>query len=174
MLNFDFLEKGLGIVYPHHFVYDFLRKIFLMLYSINWPNFIVWLPLLLETFDNMCFAIICFPSSDVISYETNLIFLIKPFFIWPKCHDKILNILGTKRTFKVKKVFFIAFKWLLVVKNCLRLESAPLKIMLTSQIYHSFWHFFIILFMFWLLWIFLANFDLKIMLSCEINLAKRY
>ena len=33
MLNFDFLEKGL---------YDFLRKMFVMLYSINWPNFIVW------------------------------------------------------------------------------------------------------------------------------------
>ena len=35
MLNFDFLEKGLGIVSLPHFVYDFSRKIFLMLYSIN-------------------------------------------------------------------------------------------------------------------------------------------
>ena len=26
MLNFDFLEKGLGIVFPPHFVYDFSRK----------------------------------------------------------------------------------------------------------------------------------------------------
>ena len=40
MLSFDFLEKGLGIVYLLHFVYDFLRKMFLMLYSINGPNFI--------------------------------------------------------------------------------------------------------------------------------------
>ena len=31
MLNFDFLEKGLGIVSPPHFMYDFLRKIFLKL-----------------------------------------------------------------------------------------------------------------------------------------------
>ena len=29
MLNFDFSEKGLGIVYPPRFVYDFSRKIFL-------------------------------------------------------------------------------------------------------------------------------------------------
>ena len=32
-LNFDFLEKGLGIVSPPNFVYDFLRKMF------------AWLPL---------------------------------------------------------------------------------------------------------------------------------
>ena len=35
MLNFDFLEKGLGIVSPPHFVYDISRKTFHMLYSIN-------------------------------------------------------------------------------------------------------------------------------------------
>ena len=32
MLNFDFLKKGLGIVSPQHFVYDFSRKMFLILY----------------------------------------------------------------------------------------------------------------------------------------------
>ena len=26
MLNFDFLEKGLGILFPPHFEYDFSRK----------------------------------------------------------------------------------------------------------------------------------------------------
>ena len=31
MLNFDFLEKGLEIVFLTHFVYDFSRKMFLML-----------------------------------------------------------------------------------------------------------------------------------------------
>ena len=36
MHNFDFLEKGLGIVYASHFVYDFSIKMFVMLYdSIN-------------------------------------------------------------------------------------------------------------------------------------------
>ena len=35
MLNFDFLGKGLGIVAPARFVYDFLTKLLLMLYSVN-------------------------------------------------------------------------------------------------------------------------------------------
>ena len=35
MLNLDFLDKGLGIVSPAHFVYALSTKIFLMLYSIN-------------------------------------------------------------------------------------------------------------------------------------------
>ena len=35
MLIFDFFEKGLEIVSQPHFVYDFLRKMFLMLYSNN-------------------------------------------------------------------------------------------------------------------------------------------
>ena len=39
MLNFDFLDKGLGIVSLAYFVYDFSTKILLMLHSINWPNF---------------------------------------------------------------------------------------------------------------------------------------
>ena len=59
MFNFDVLGKGLGIVSPGHFIYDFSTKIFLMLYSVNWPNFIVWLPLLLEILGNICVAIVC-------------------------------------------------------------------------------------------------------------------
>ena len=43
MLNFEFLEKGLGIVFLPQFVYGFLGKIFLMLHSNNRPNFIAWL-----------------------------------------------------------------------------------------------------------------------------------
>ena len=35
MLNFDFLDKGLKIVSPAHFVYDFSTKMFLMLYSLS-------------------------------------------------------------------------------------------------------------------------------------------
>ena len=48
ILNFDFLEKGLGIVPLPYFENDFSRKMVLMLYSSNWPNFIIWFPLLLE------------------------------------------------------------------------------------------------------------------------------
>ena len=57
MLNFDFLDKGVA-----HFVYDVSRKLFLMLYSINLPNFIAWLPILLEILGSMCLAIVCLPQ----------------------------------------------------------------------------------------------------------------
>ena len=59
ILNFDFLDKGRGIVSPAHFVNDFSTKMLLMLYSINWPNFIAWLPLFREILGNMCIATIC-------------------------------------------------------------------------------------------------------------------
>ena len=96
MLNFDFLDNGLGIVSPAHFVYDCSKKMFLMLYFINLPNFIAWLPLLLEILGNMCIAIVSYPGCDVMDVEINL------FSTRPKCHDKKLNILRTKRAFKVK------------------------------------------------------------------------
>ena len=41
MLDFDFLEKGLGILSPPHFGYDFSRNVFLLLYSINWHIFAI-------------------------------------------------------------------------------------------------------------------------------------
>ena len=60
MLNFYFLRKDLGIVSPLHFVYNFSTKMFLMLYSINWPDFIVLLCLLFKILCNMCIAIVSF------------------------------------------------------------------------------------------------------------------
>ena len=59
MINFDILDKGLRVVSPAHIVYDFSTKIFLILYSINRPNFIVWLHLLLEILGNMCIVVVC-------------------------------------------------------------------------------------------------------------------
>ena len=43
ILNSDFLEKGLGIVSTLLYMI-FQEKMFLVLHSINWPNFIVRLP----------------------------------------------------------------------------------------------------------------------------------
>ena len=59
--QFKFSEKGRGPVSRPYYVYEFSRKLFLMLYSINWPklNLIVWLPLLLEILGNMRTAIVC-------------------------------------------------------------------------------------------------------------------
>ena len=74
MLNFYSLEKGLGIVSPAYFVYDFSTKMFLILFCINWPNFIPWLPLLLEILGNMCIAIVCYPGIVIWILKLNLSF----------------------------------------------------------------------------------------------------
>ena len=42
-----------------HFLHDFWRKSFLLVYSINWPIFILWLSLLREILVNKCIAIVC-------------------------------------------------------------------------------------------------------------------
>ena len=79
MLIFHFSEMSLRLVSPPHFVYDVSIKKFLVLYYINWPYFIVWLPLLLEMLGNMSITIVCWPVCDIIKFEINLIFLIKLF-----------------------------------------------------------------------------------------------
>ena len=99
MLNFDILDKGLGIVSPSHFVYNFSTKMYLVLYSINWPNFIVWLPLRLEILVNICIAIVCYPGSDVLNFKINLIFLIKPFLYVTKISRQKLQYLENEKSF---------------------------------------------------------------------------
>ena len=53
---FEKIKRGLELNSLPHFLHNFWRKIFLLLYSINWPNFIVWLPLLREILGNTCIA----------------------------------------------------------------------------------------------------------------------
>ena len=54
MISSCFLQKGVELASPRYVVYNFLRKTFLMLHSINRPNFIAWLRLLLEILGNIC------------------------------------------------------------------------------------------------------------------------
>ena len=75
------IKISLELVFLPYFPHNFWRKIFLLLYSIHWPNFIVWFPLLCEILDNMCIAIFCKPRCDIMNFEVNLIFLIKLFFL---------------------------------------------------------------------------------------------
>ena len=58
MLNFDFLGKSLRTVPPRILCMNFKEKYFI-LYSIDWPNLIDLLPLLLEILGNMCIVIVC-------------------------------------------------------------------------------------------------------------------
>ena len=97
MLNFDFLKKSLGTVSSPYFLYDFSRKLFLMFYSINclspssdWLYFLRC---------NMSNAIVFLSSCDVISFETNLYFLIKPFFYMTKIPRQKFKNLENKKSF---------------------------------------------------------------------------
>ena len=79
----------------------FLAKNFILLYSVNWPNFIAWLLLLHEILYNIWIVIVCSPGCDVINIEINLIFLMKPFFL----HEQKVK---TKRAFiEVNKTIFL-------------------------------------------------------------------
>ena len=79
----------------------------------------------------MCIVIVCYPVYDVINFEIKLSFLIKPFSYMTKMSGLNLNIFRTKRTFKIKqKAFFIVFKGVSVVRNCLRPESVSLTFVL--------------------------------------------
>ena len=112
MLNFNFLENGLGIVSPRHFVHVFSRKMLLIIYSINWPNLIVWLPLLLEMFGNMCITIVCFQVCDAINFETSPIFLIKPFTCMIKKSRQKFKYLKNEKSFKgeINSIFLSLLK----------------------------------------------------------------
>ena len=109
MLNFEFSEKGLRLVSPPHFVYDFSRKIFLMFYVTNWPNFIVWLTIIFKIIRNMCIVIVCEPGCDVINLKLTSSFQLICFPLWPKSQNKNLNILRMKELFKWNKKYFPSF-----------------------------------------------------------------
>ena len=81
MFSFDFLEsvgKCLEIDSVPHAEYDFSRKFFFMLCSINCP---IYLPDRLYFFKycTLCTAIVRFLGCDVINFEFIRIFLIKLF-----------------------------------------------------------------------------------------------
>ena len=65
----------------------------------NGRNFIVWLPLLLEIFGNMCIVIIWYPVCDIINFEIKHSFLIKPFFYITKNSGQKCKYLKNKKSF---------------------------------------------------------------------------
>ena len=95
MLNFNFSWKGLGLASSPHFVYYFPSKIF-MLYFKNWPNFIVWLPLLLEILVNIFIVIISCPVCNITNFGINLSF-IDLFFYTTKTSEQKCKYLKTKK-----------------------------------------------------------------------------
>ena len=84
-------KRDLGLVTPPHFVHDFSREVFLMLYSNNWLNFFLCLPL--------------FHCNDLLSglWDRKFWnFLIKP-LINQEVKTKILISQEQKKVFKIKQ-----------------------------------------------------------------------
>ena len=81
-IEFKKKQKRSGTSLSTSFFAWLLTKMFLLLYSITWPNFIVWLPLLQDILGNIFNVIV----SQVVkpSFEINIIFLIKRFLL----HDQ--------------------------------------------------------------------------------------
>ena len=105
MFHLVSLDKGLRILFPPHFVYDFSRKMFLMLYYINWPNFIVRFSLLLETLGNV-YCNCLFPR--LLRHKFwNIILLIKTFFYMTKKSRQKFKYLENKKRFQgeIKSIF---------------------------------------------------------------------
>ena len=110
------IKRGLELISLPHFLHNFWRKIFSLLYSINWPRFIAWLLLLCEILGNMCIAIIFKPGCDVMNFEINLIFPIKPFFsTLPKTHHKNSK---SDSHFPKKIVLFASWKPFKIDEKC--------------------------------------------------------
>ena len=123
-----FFRKGSETSFLPHSVNDFTRKVFLMLYYINWPNFVVFFLLLLKIFDNICFSIACFQACDVINSEIKLVFLVKLFcYMTKKSRQKFKYIENEKSFWGGIKAFSVILKRLWIAKNCLRPGSAPLN-----------------------------------------------
>ena len=134
MFNFNIIVNGLGLVSPSHLVHDFSRKTILMLYSVNWPSFIVWLPWLLEMLDNVCITIVCSPGCYFIKFEINLVFLIKLFCYMTKKSRQKFKYLKNENNFwdETKSIFNFQFSKLSIAKNCLRPRSVLLKVSLQN------------------------------------------
>ena len=102
--QFWFLRKGNSF---STFCDWFFKKIFLMVCSISWSNFIVCLPLLLEILGNIYILIICFLGCDVMNFEINPIFLIKLLFYMTKKSRQQPKYLENEKSFKgeIKIIF---------------------------------------------------------------------
>ena len=90
-------KKRSGLVSLPHFLHDFWRKIFFLLYFIKLRNFIGWLTLLLEISRIMRIVIICCAACDVKNFGIDHTFLMKPFCYITNSQGK--NLQNRKKSF---------------------------------------------------------------------------
>ena len=118
------------------FAQCFHRLLLKGLCSVNWPNFIVWLPLLLVILGNTRIAIACYSGFDVINFEINLIFPIKSFFYMTKKSRQKIKYHENKESFsgETKSIFhhfervFTCQKQVWDLRD-LKSERAPLSVL---------------------------------------------
>ena len=125
-----------------HFVYVFSRCFL----HINWRNFIVWLPFLLEILGNMCMVTIYFPVCDVINSELTLAFLSSRFSTWPEKSGQIFEKIKKPfssflKNFLNKNSFLLRWELDFRVKNSINIDltglidlALPSKL---SNLFHS-------------------------------------
>ena len=72
-----------------------------MLHSINWLNFIAWLPLIFEICDNVyiAVAVVCFPVFDLINFRIYFSFLNKALSYVSKETEQKFKYLKNKKSF---------------------------------------------------------------------------
>ena len=118
MLNFDFSEKGLGLVPPPHLFQGYSRKMFLVLHSFNWPISLSDCLYFLRYWSKCVLQLFVYRIVKLYNLKLTLSFSWSCFDIWPKSQEKNVNILRMERAFEVKlKAFFTIFKGLSVDKN---------------------------------------------------------
>ena len=66
-------KSGLELISLLHFQHDFWRRIFLMLYFINWPNLLSNCLCFLGILSNLYIVLICFPVCDAIDFVVILL-----------------------------------------------------------------------------------------------------
>ena len=134
MLNCDFPEKVQGQVSPWHFVYDFSRKMFLMLCSIKWPSFIVWFR---QYLNYNCLLTKLWCHKIWIHHLFNQAVLLHD----QKVKTKLLISWEWKKLSRWNEKRFSSFWKGFQLPHCHRPESAPLRSMLKllNYAWWSFW-----------------------------------
>ena len=100
----------------------------------NWPNFIVCLPLICEILSNMFVVILCYPGCDVTNFRNNLIFLIKLYFLHAQKVKTKMWISSERKRIGANNFFFLEGEspTLIYIWNYVFQQSATCKITIFS------------------------------------------
>ena len=125
--KFWLLGKGLELVPLPHFVYDFSKKKNVSHVMLTNHIFLSNSLYFLRSWAICILQLIFFPGCDVINFEINLSFLIKPFsYITKKVTTNIYKSSEQKSFLGKMKSIFHHLCRASIFRNCLRPENAPL------------------------------------------------